>query len=894
MQTKYSLLLLISLFFTNSLFSQVEVTNPFEDLDRNGVVNEEESVMRTSASYADLKKLLDEKNSKGYFCFTEDRLHDIKLNDKIPNRWTKRTKQSRTILKDQCSPGEFHTWQIGIYTPFKDLDNISVAFKDLKNEKEDIIKATSLRCFNLHGINTKGDDFDIELSIKKGNVQALWIGTEIPIDAKGTYKGYVIVDASNAKSTKIYYEINVDGDIIENHGDNEGWRKTRLRWLDSSIGNSEEVTSPYTALNANNKRVKWLGGTLEISPTGLPKMITTNYTESNLLDATVVNNILNREISFIVETSNGIEKFKVDSIRIDKSTDATYNWTVVQSSKDFEIVCSASFAFDGLVEYQINVNSLNSVDIKDIRLEVPYSSFASKYLMGLGHKGGLRKNSKINWNWDVDKHQDKIWMGNINAGLNFCFKDENYVRPLVNIYYELGKINLPKSWGNDNKGGIQIDQEKDGEVVMIAYSGSRIMNKGEQLHYNFNMLITPVKPIDLNGIATERFYHSNSDVSANYIKSAKSEGANWINIHHKKDIYPFINYPYYDESVSDLKKFIDDAKKQNIGTRLYYTTRELTVKIPEIWALRSLGGEIIHDGPGKDARTLIHKNGPNEWLNKNFNTNFIPAWYNAFKEGKYAGDMDISIITTPDSRWNNYYLEGLDWMIHNINLGGVYIDDSALDHKTLQRARRIMDKDNKKRLIDIHSWNHMNSWAGYANSLHIYLELLPYVDRTWIGEGFGDNNPLDFWLIEMSGIPFGLLSETLDARNQFKGIVFGMLPRFPWSGNPTSLWKLWDNFGMKDAKMIGYWDSNNPIKTNNENLPATIFINDDKALIAIANWSDSQIETNIVIDEELLGFKPASISFPMIDNLQKEKNSVDLIKSIDIPEKGGVILLIEK
>lgn len=123
-----------------------------------------------------------------------------------------------------------------------------------------------------------------------------------------------------------------------------------------------------------------------------------------------------------------------------------------------------------------------------------------------------------------------------------------------------------------------------------------------------------------------------------------------------------------------------------------------------------------------------------------------------------------------------------------------------------------MDADGKRRLIDIHSWNHMNQWAGYANSLHLYLELLPYVDRTWIGEGFPANNTLDFWLVEMSGIPFGLMSETLDARNVFRGMIYGMLPRLPWSGNPVPLWHLWDDFGMKDAVMRGYWDERCPVK----------------------------------------------------------------------------------
>ena len=92
--------------------------------------------------------------------------------------------------------------------------------------------------------------------------------------------------------------------------------------------------------------------------------------------------------------------------------------------------------------------------------------------------------------------------------------DENFVRPLVNIYYALGKLNLPVSWGNNNKGGIRIQPEEDGETRMIVYSGERCSRKNEILHYNFDMQITPVKPIDLKSQATERFYHSNSDVSA--------------------------------------------------------------------------------------------------------------------------------------------------------------------------------------------------------------------------------------------------------------------------------------------------------------------------------------------------------------------------------------------
>lgn len=869
--------------------SAQEITNAFDDLKRSGTVNEQDSEMRKPASQKALEQLLAQKPEAGYYCFTEDRMHDIRLTDQIPARWTERSSDSWKQLKGTSVPGEYYTWQIGVYTPFKQLDNVSVSFSDLVNEKGNKIKSSSLQCFNQEGIDTNGKAFRKEIRIPQGNVQALWIGTDIPSTASGTYTGKAFVKEGNGKPVEIAVVITVAGSPIENHGDNEGWRKTRLRWLNSTLGNTEEPTAPYIPVTTQKQMLGWLGGKVELTEGGLPRQITTCYDANNSLDATASNAILAGDMRFIIETPAGEEILKAGSVKITSKTNATINWEATQRSKNFDVICKGTFGFDGISNIRIEVKSKQDVAVKDIRLVIPYTAYASKYMMGLGHKGGFRPDSLICWNWNVDKHQDKIWMGNVNAGLNLRFMDENFVRPLVNIYYGLGKINLPTSWGNEKKGGIRIAPQNDGQTVMTAYSGERSMRKGEILHYNFDMQITPVKPIDLALQAKYRFYHSNSDVSADYIPEALKAGANLINIHHKKDVYPFINYPYYDESTPDLRQFIKDAHSQNLGVRLYYTTRELTVKIPELWALRSLGSEVIHDGPGKDARTLIHRDGPNEWLNKNLTTHFIPAWYNAFKQGKYAGDMDISVITTPDSRWNNYYLAGLDWMVKDLGVDGIYIDDSALDRKTLQRARRILDADGKRRLIDIHSWNHMNQWAGYANSLHLYTELLPYVDRTWMGEGFSERNTADFWLIEMSGIPFGLLSETLDARNQFRGMVFGMLPRLPWSGNPVPLWQFWDSFGMENARMHGYWDTNCPVKTDNADLPATVYTNGNKAIVVIANWTDLPQKTKITIDEKALGFKPTSFTLPEIKNLQWE-GSVKNLNQCEILGRSGLVI----
>ena len=39
--------------------------------------------------------------------------------------------------------------------------------------------------------------------------------------------------------------------------------------------------------------------------------------------------------------------------------------------------------------------------------------------------------------------------------------------------------------------------------------------------------------------------------------------------------------------------------------------------------------------------------------------------------------------------------------------------------------------------------------------------------------------------------------------NPWRGMVYGMTSRLPWAGDPRPLWKVWDEFGIADARMIG-------------------------------------------------------------------------------------------
>ena len=111
--------------FQASLTAQEKVTNAFDDLKRTGIVNEQQSEMRQPASGEALAKLLANPPAAGYFCFAEDRLHDIRLTDAIPARWTMRPLADWQKLEASCAPGEFYVWQVGVFAPFHTLNNIS-------------------------------------------------------------------------------------------------------------------------------------------------------------------------------------------------------------------------------------------------------------------------------------------------------------------------------------------------------------------------------------------------------------------------------------------------------------------------------------------------------------------------------------------------------------------------------------------------------------------------------------------------------------------------------------------------------------------------------------------------------------------------------------------------
>jgi hypothetical protein len=216
----------------------------------------------------------------------------------------------------------------------------------------------------------------------------------------------------------------------------------------------------------------------------------------------------------------------------------------------------------------------------------------------------------------------------------------------------------------------------------------------------------------------------------------------------------------------------------------------------------------------------------------------------------------------------------------------------------MKRIKRVLTRDGHPGIIDLHSANQFNKNDGFNNSAMLYMEHFPYLNRLWFGEYFDyENNSPDFFLTEVSGIPFGLMGEMLEkGGNPWRGMIYGMTNRMPWSDNadPRPIWKAWDDFGMQGTEMIGYWSPNCPVRTSDPNVLATVYAKKGTAMIAVASWAETDTSVDLNIDWERIGIDPktAVIDAPAIENFQTA-HRYRVGEKIAIPKNKGMLLIVK-
>ena len=115
------------------------------------------------------------------------------------------------------------------------------------------------------------------------------------------------------KEQQLTLDLEVLDYVIEDRGDSEPWKHSRLRWLDSTIASDHEIVAPFTPLEVEGPTTRFLGRSVTLGELSLPSSVKSFFTpEMTHLSAEGIE-ILGGPIQFVVEGGGGALLLKSES-----------------------------------------------------------------------------------------------------------------------------------------------------------------------------------------------------------------------------------------------------------------------------------------------------------------------------------------------------------------------------------------------------------------------------------------------------------------------------------------------------------------------------------------------------------------------------------------------------
>lgn len=860
--------------------------------------------MNFTATADEMAALHELHPAEPFLLFPESRLTPISMLDALPAHWA--IGGPGKEFNDVAQPGEDYIVQLGLY-----------AMQDLTGVTVEVQPPTAGHCLNTDGTDRLGKPLSRTLTVPRGRVQALYTVLPIPFDAAGTTLTAsitVAADGAAASTVAITLEVlaldDADPDILDG-GFGEPEYLRRLAWLDSTAAQDRELVAPFTEvlLDEPGRTLSILGREIQLAESGLPAQLTSTFTPPvTACDGPAIDLLaapLRFGVTLADHTGGKALRWSYSALEFTVDGPGQVSWrscwtagigephsasSTHSASGPADVGLSVELCgtleADGACTFSLQLTAGQRLEVDDAGLRLELHEAIVPLAMGLGIPGGMRPET-LDWTWEVANHnQDSLWLGSVNAGVQLALRDGSYERPLNTNFYREKPLVEPASWANRQDGEVRggVALRTAGETVTVsAFGGSRTLAVGETLDFDFRLLLTPFKPINPSKHLANRYFHAPAEPEA-----IGASGATMVNVHHATAPAPYINDPLL--TAGRLAAYVEEAHRSGLRAKVYNTVRELTFHSPELLPLLSLGHEVFSDGPG-----LGHI-----WLQEHVGSGYVSAWF--------ASDVDdIAVVTSGESRWENFYVKSLEELAKRTGVDGIYLDDIAYDRHTMLRVRKALERNcgtAEGPDIDLHSANQFTPQDGFVSSANLYMEHMPYVDRLWFGEYFDyENTSPEYWLVELSGIPFGLMGEILEGGgNPWRGMVFGMTGRVPAVDN-RPLWRFWANNGLEEATMIGYWASDAPIRSSNPEVLATTWLaSDGSAVVALASWAAEPVDVTLVFDggaasalsaERAAGLASSPVTVHPIEGFQTAA-SYGPGQPITLEPKRGLLLTIGK
>lgn len=850
--------------------------------------------MEVIATLEETQELISRCGERPFLLFPESRHHPIRMDRDIPYHWAVRNPVDLDCFQATARRNEYLVFQVGVFAHRELLANVTATWTALQGPAGACIPASAMTCFNLGGIDQRGHRFVKTLHLPRQKLQALWFGIDIPRDAiPGRYDGTLTITAQGLTAQTVRLQIDVEEGILEDRGDGDGAYQSRLRWLNSTHALDDEACAPFTPVEVKGRLVTILGRSLYFGEDCLPEKLTSFIDMFTIRDRG--REILAAPLRMdVLKDGRPIAWLTDRPARCWQKSSGKASFRACQEATGLRRQVETTIEMDGRIGVRISLqvdqdaalDTAHPVVLEAVRLVIQLPADVCRYWL---------EPPPLTWKWGepvklgstCPECEDRplsafqsAWVGDYNAGLACSI---------------MGKAG---GWLSGS-GGRFRQKRSDATCTIELDTGALQLTAGETLNLEFVLYVTPFKPLPREHWDW-RYYHQSYGLDLD-LEQGIAAGARVLTQHQGSPSNPFISYLF--PVAETLKRYADQVHQAGGLFKAYNTIRELSTRADELWTLRSLGEEVLAPSIANlgyeslaqlpleyQLRNLVDEPFTGQlWMCEHLVDNYHARWHSpvSWPDGSLVTE-DSSLQISGASRWSNFYIESLRWLMEHAGVDGLYLDGVTFDRASFLRVRKTLVRQKPQALIDFHG------------SPAEVLDFLGFIDSIWFGEGADYGREDAYWLTAVSGIPFGIPGELLlpEASVQ-RGMLYGLSQRYAWMPldqvNPAPLWKWWDQFDIRSAEMLGYWMSNCPARTDHSLVKATVYLHlGRRAAIALASWAVQAVNVKLKIDWQAIGLSPASarVTIPEIDMFQPVLEPVSL-DSLQIEPGQGWIIVVE-
>eukprot|EP01052_Picozoa_sp_SAG31_P003594 SAG31_NODE_140_length_22731_cov_10.941410_18_plen_249_part_00 len=217
------------------------------------------------------------------------------------------------------------------------------------------------------------------------------------------------------------------------------------------------------------------------------------------------------------------------------------------------------------------------------------------------------------------------------------------------------------------QGSVNVTDDGNKVLVQVC-TGPLELSAAEISTFKFDLLVTPLRPLDLERHFSTRYYHvgavpplGSSLNMSQCIDVIAAVNATYVIVHQGNWLNPWISYPLLPRTMGPLEQFVAMCHERGLRVKLYLTERELSSRCSELFAFHSLpANEILKQGSG----------GGGGWLRTHLcDGDYSSAWSQVAYKDEGRGFLgldprlpgrvraDEAVAVQGGSRFDNFWVE---------------------------------------------------------------------------------------------------------------------------------------------------------------------------------------------------------------------------------------------